>query len=141
MKNIKDLFQKMVKEDGWELAKIRVSEKHLVKLGFNNDPMEFLNMYNDLDIIPNKVFKRLELPTIIYFKNKTGDNIGVYDLINNQIYINFVKIWNILRVSFKLNHEETQELIKIWIDNNYNIKNVKVSEECELINYMVKDVD
>ena len=44
-------FKKMVKEDGWELSRIRVGEKNLLKLGFNNDPMEFLNLFNEIFII------------------------------------------------------------------------------------------
>ena len=117
MKNLKELFQKMVKEDGWELSRIRVGEKNLLKLGFNNDPMEFLNMYNDLNVVQSE-----EEPDWTLFRYKPKENLMIYDRKNDYVYIGYNKIWSVLQNNFELNYDETQELTKRWLAEVYNLK-------------------
>jgi hypothetical protein len=112
-------FKKMVKEDGWELSRIRVGQKNLLKLGFNNDPMEFLNMYNDLDIVQSE-----EQPDWTLFRYKPKENLMVYDRKNDHVFIDYDKIWSILRDNFGLNHDETQKLTKRWLDEVYNLRGI-----------------
>jgi hypothetical protein len=112
-------FKKMVKEDGWELSRIRVGNKHLVKLGFNNDPMEFLNLFNDLDVVQCE-----EIASWTLFRYKPKENLMVYDRKNDHVFIDYDKIWSILRNNFGLNHGETQKLTKRWLAEVYNLRGV-----------------
>jgi hypothetical protein len=117
--SLKELFQKMVKEDGWELSRIRVGEKNLLKLGFNNDPMGFLNLFNDLDVVQSE-----ERPHRTLFRYKPKENLMIYNRKNNHVYIDYDKIWSILRDNFELNHGEIQELTERWLGEVYNLRGV-----------------
>jgi len=35
------------------------------------------------------------------------------------------KVWDILRTSFYMEHDEIQEVLRVWTNETYNIKNVK----------------
>ena len=116
-------FKKMVKEDGWKLSRIRVGDKHLVKLGFNNDPMEFLNLFNDLDVVQSE-----EEPDWTLFRYKPKENLMIYDRKNNYVYINYDDIWSVLEDKFGFNYDETQELTQRWLDEVYNLRGVTTGQ-------------
>jgi hypothetical protein len=118
--NLKQTLKQTVKEDGWEFAADLVNgPKDLTKLAFNNDPMEFLNLFNDLD-----VFQSEEGPNWTLFRYEKGNNVMVYNRINDNVYINYDVIWLFLQKGFDLNYIETQELTKIWLSEAYNLRGV-----------------
>ena len=41
---------------------------------------------------------------------------------NGDVYIGYDRIWSILRKDFGLNYDETQELIKRWLEETYNLR-------------------
>jgi len=112
-------FKKMVKEDGWELSRIRVGEKNLLKLGFNNDPMEFLNLFNDLNVVQSE-----EKPHWTLFRYKSKENLMIYNRKTDYVYIDYDKIWSALQNSFDLNYTETQKLTKRWLAEVYNLRGI-----------------
>ena len=63
---IKDSLIDMIKNDGWESAAELVGgDENLAKLAFNNEPMNFLHMFDDLDVVkseekPNWILYRYE---------------------------------------------------------------------------------
>jgi hypothetical protein len=118
--NLKKLLKQQVKEDGWEFAADLVNgPEDLAKLAFNNNPMEFLNMFNDLD-----VFQSEEGSNWTLFRYEKGNNVMVYNRINDNVYINYDVIWLFLQKGFDLNYIETQELTKIWLSEAYNLRGV-----------------
>jgi len=117
---LKQTLKQAVKEDGWEFAADLVGgPKDLAKLAFNNDPMEFLNLFNDLD-----VFQSEEGSNWTLFRYEKGNNVMVYNRINDNVYINYDVIWLFLQKGFDLNYIETQELTKIWLSEVYNLRGV-----------------
>jgi hypothetical protein len=119
MNNLKEKLQNIVKEHGWKRGVISVGDKHLVKLGFNNDPMEFLNLFNDLDVVQSE-----EKPDWTLFRYKPKENLMIYDRKNEYVYINFDKIWSFLSEGFGLNYSEIQGLTEMWLDEVYNLRGV-----------------
>jgi hypothetical protein len=120
---LKEKLQTIVKKHGWQRGVISVGEKNLLKLGFNNDPMEFLNMYNDLDIVQSE-----EQPDWTLFRYKPKENLMVYDRKNDHVFIDYDKIWSILRDNFGLNYDETQEVTERWLGEVYNLRGITTSQ-------------
>jgi hypothetical protein len=122
---ISDKLKSMVKQYGLiKSSKSVGGPKNLAKLGFNNDPMEFLNLFNDLNIVQSEEDHSLTL-----FRYEKGINMMIYDkenrgVENRGVYVNYDDIWLFLRGGFGLNYEEIQEVIKDWLDEVYNLSGV-----------------
>ena len=120
LENLKQTLKQSVKEDGWEFAADLVGgPEDLAKLAFNDNPMEFLNLFNDLDVFQSEGGFNWTL-----FRYEEGNNVMVYNRINDNVYINYGVIWLFLQKGFDLNYIETQELTKIWLGEAYNLRGV-----------------
>ncbi len=84
---------------------------------YNNDPLEFLNMFNNLDIVQSEKNENL-----ILYRFEKGNNMMIYDKKNEIGYINYYVIWLFLKEGFGLNHAEIQELTKRWMYETYNLR-------------------
>jgi len=118
--SIKTKLQKMVKKLGWRKTANAVNgPKNLAQLAFNNDPFDFLNLFNDFDITQSE-----EAPSWILYRYKKYENLMVYDKKNEIVYINYYVIWSFLEDGFGLNYEEIQGITKEWLVETYNLKGV-----------------
>ena len=114
-----DLIQ-MIKEEGWKSAAELVGgNKNLAKLAFNNDPMNFLHMFDDLDVVQSE-----EKPNVFLYRYEKGNNMMVYDRKNDKVYINHYEIWEFLEEGFGLDYDEIQEVMKEWLFEVYNLRGV-----------------
>jgi hypothetical protein len=119
--SIKIELQSMVKDIGWELtAKIVNGPKKLAKLAFNNGPMEFLNLFNDLDVVQSK-----KNPDCTLFKYKKGNNVMV--LLGGNVNIDYNKIWSFLGEGFGLDFYETKKLTELWLYDAYNLEGTRTN--------------
>jgi hypothetical protein len=119
-KSIQEKLQSMVKEYGWEqTAKVVNGSDNLKKLGFNNDPMEFLHLFDDLDFVQSK-----ENPYLTLFRYEKGNNMMIYDRKNDEVYINYDVIWSLLEDVFDLKYVEIQELTQEWLSETYNLRGI-----------------
>jgi len=119
--SIKIELQSMVKDIGWELtAKIVNGPKKLAKLAFNNSPMEFLNLFNDLDVVQSK-----KNPDSTLFKDKNGNNLMVHN--NSNVNIDYNKIWSFLGEGFGLDFYETKKLTELWLSDAYNLEGTRTN--------------
>jgi hypothetical protein len=110
----------MVKSIGWEQSSNIVgSVENLAKLGFNDNPMNFLNLFNDLDVVQSE-----QKPDWTLFRNEKGKNIMIYNRKNDYVYLNFYDIWAFLGDGFGLSYTETQELTQEWLSEVYNLRGV-----------------
>ena len=117
---MKTKLQKMVKQLGWEKASVAVGGlENLAKLGFNNDPFEFLNLFNDLNIVQSEEEEDWTL-----FRYKKYNYLMVYDRRNEYVYINYDEIWSFFESSFGLGYKEIQGLTKEWLGEVYNLRGV-----------------
>ena len=84
-----------------------------------NSPMDFLHLFDDLDVVQSEENKYLTL-----FRYIKGDNLMIYERKSNVVRINYQKIWSILRSEFGLSPDETKSLTKKWLDEVYNLRGV-----------------
>lgn len=93
--------------------------KNLFNLLNIKDPMDFLHLFDDLEVVQSEKLKDL-----ILFRYKPKYNFMIYDTKNEEVYINYDEIWSFLRSNFGLNYQETQGLTKEWLDEVYNLRGV-----------------
>jgi len=84
-----------------------------------NSPMEFLHLFDDLDVVQSE-----ENPYFTLFRHKKGKNMMIYNKKNKDVYINFEEIWVPL-LDVGLFNPDIQELTREWLSNVYNLRGVK----------------
>ena len=111
----------MIKEDGWKSASELVGGyENLKKLVGIKTPMDFLHLFDDLNVINSE-----EKPNLTLFRYEIGNKLMVYNSVNNVVYINYNKIWRGLEiVFFELNDFEIQELTQEWLYEVYDLRGV-----------------
>jgi hypothetical protein len=118
----KDSLIDMIKYDGWESAAELVGgDENLKKLTGLESPMEFLNLFNDLDVVQSE-----EEPNWILYRYKKRDNMMIHNRQNDDVYISDNAILGVLRKGFNLNYGETQQLIEEWLSEVYNLKDITI---------------
>ena len=120
----KNLLKSIVKKHGWEYAsKLAGEPNELAKLAFDNDPMEFLRIFDDMDFVHSEYN-----PNRTLFRYEKGHNLMVYDRKNENVYIDYSDIWSFLKYGFVLNDSETQEFTTRWVDEAYNLRGVTTKD-------------
>jgi hypothetical protein len=122
--SLKKKLLNVVKEYGFDTGIIitRSSDK-LKELAFDNNPMEFLNLYNDLKSVQSK-----ESSDWIFFSNKKDEKFIFYSVSKNIAYIDYIKIWSILEDEFNLTWIETEDLTQKWLSSTYGLTGVKTAQ-------------
>jgi len=118
---IKSKIHEYVKKYGIEKCKQIFGDKVLFTIGFNNDPMEFLNLFNDLDVVQSVEHEEYSL-----FRYEKGKNLMVYNIQSDSVYVNTTQIWSVLQNDFGLYYDEVQQLTEVWVEMTYNLKGVTV---------------
>lgn len=121
--NIRDFLIEIIKNDKWSSAsKIVNGDANLVEiLGFNT-PIEFLNLYSDLEVV-----KSTTRPEILLFRYEPTKNLMEWNTWSSdrEIYVDQYGIWNILKDVWNLDFMDTRELISAWIDETFGFENTK----------------
>jgi hypothetical protein len=86
--------------------------------------MEYLNLFNDLDVVQSVEKKDWTL-----FRYEKGKNLMIYDRKTDFVYINYDQIWSVLRNDFGLNYDETQQVTEEWVEMTYNLRGVTTGED------------
>jgi hypothetical protein len=116
---IKSKIHEYVKKYGIEKCREIFGNKVLFTIGFNNDPMEFLNLFNDLEVVQSIVMEDLTL-----FHYEKGKNLMIYNRKNDYVYINYEQIWSVLGNDFGLNYGDTQRLTEEWLGVAFKLRGV-----------------
>ena len=119
MKNHKEILQRNVLKLGWKSVSNMIGFENLYKIGFNNDPMEFLNLFNNLDIVQSEEDVYLTL-----YRFEKGNNMMIYDKKNDYVHIKLDVIWSFFFNGIGLKYSEIKEIMKKWLDEVYNLKGV-----------------
>ena len=82
-------------------------------------PMDFLHLFDDLDIVQS-----LEEENWTLFRYKKGHNYMIYDRKTEDVYINYYGIWSFLEDKFDLNYPVVQGITKKWLGEVYNLRGV-----------------
>jgi hypothetical protein len=116
----KDYLIDIIREDGWQTASELVGGiENLKKLTGIETPMEFLNLFNDLDVVQSEEDHSLTL-----FRYEKGKNMVVYDKENGYANVNYDNIWAFLGEGFGLKYNEIQGVMKEWLSEVYNLRGV-----------------
>jgi hypothetical protein len=116
----KDSLIDIIKEDGWESAAELVGGiENLKKLSGIGTPMDFLNIFTDLDVVQSK-----EEPDFTLYRYEKGNNMMIYNRKNKDVYINYHDIWVFLDIGFGLNDSEIKGVMKEWLSEVYNLRGV-----------------
>lgn len=112
--DLKGKFISMIKELGiYNVSDIIGGHGRLAKKLFNDDPMEYLNLFNDLSKEEGKHY------TI--YKNDKGKNVFYIEKRSNMAYVSPSKIYDPLEDFFNLKTSfKKEELIRKWIRETYN---------------------
>jgi hypothetical protein len=120
-KSINIELQNIIKDDGWETAaKFVGGIDNLKKLVGIKTPMEFLNLFNDLDVVQSK-----KNPDSTLFKDKNGNNLMVHN--NSNVNIDYNNIWSFLGEGFGLDFYETKKLTELWLSDTYNLEGTRTN--------------
>jgi hypothetical protein len=115
----KDTLIDMIKEEGWNSAAEMVGGyKNLKKLSGIIEPIDFLNLFNDLNVDMNDDNSRGILT------NNEGDRvISITTSKNNKLFalVN-TSIWYPLEFGFLHNNAVTANLVREWLKDVYGIK-------------------
>jgi hypothetical protein len=84
------------------------------------EPMDFLNLFNELDVIQSE-----ERPSWTLYRYKKGYNIMIHDRRSDAVYINYGDIWSVLEQKHLTNYYDISNLIKDWLDDTYNLKRTR----------------
>jgi len=115
--SLQDELIQQIKEYGWKETSQYVGGRvNLKKLVGIESPIDFLNLFNDLDVIDSE-----ENPIYTLFRYEKGINMISYNKKNNYAYINYYLIWAFLEEGFGLNQTEIQDIIKYWLESTYNL--------------------
>ena len=117
-----NLLKNLIDEKGIELTiKLVGGDDNLFDLLNINSPMDFLHLFDDLEQVKSKTEKDLFL-----FKNKSNHIIIGYDVKLKTVYVDYNEIWVFLLRKFHLEYKEVRNLMKEWLSEVYNLKDVMV---------------
>ena len=83
-----------------------------------DSPMDFLHLFDDLDVVQSE-----EEPDWTLFRYKPKHNLMIHDRKNKIVYINYEKIWKPL-FGTGLFDPDIKELTKEWLSSVYNLRGV-----------------
>ncbi len=115
----KDSLIDMIKNDGWGYASELVGgDKNLKKLSGIVEPIDYLNLLNDLNVDMNDDNTRGILT------NNEGDRvISISTSKNNKVFaLVDTSIWYPLEFGFLHNNAMTANLVRQWLKDVYGIK-------------------
>lgn len=123
--SLKQNLKDQVKEFGWKSTVGLVNgDKNLLKLMHINNPMDFLSLYDNLEVVGSKDF-------ITFHRKKENEELMLYYKSHKDLYINYDQIWVVLDVYFNLSYYEIGSLIEDWLDKVYNLKGVRSVDSME----------
>jgi hypothetical protein len=118
--SIKQNLINSIKEDGFKpTSELVGGTKNLFRLLKIDTPMDFLNLFNDMDVVQSK-----ERPEWSLYRYKPKHNLMIYDRKTDDVYVSYYDIWSVLEDNFDLNNSDIRDLIKVWLDEVYNLRGV-----------------
>ena len=135
--SLKHNLKQQIKDYGWvDTSEMVNGPKELAKLAFDNDPMEFLHMFDDMDVVQSKSEKDWTL-----YRYEKGDNLMVYDRKNGDVYINYYEIWSFLEAKFGFSYYETQRITQDWLEEVYNLRGVRTNKYWKFSYSLLEEVN
>ena len=93
----------------------------------------------------NKNFGNLTPKTIKKYRNSVfyvDDNNQVlmeYDKKNEYVFIHYDHIWSKIELLFHLNYDDTQSIMKVWLEEDYKLEVVTPKPDGKVTWFMVEE--
>ena len=118
--NLKVLLKQLIRSKGIQIAFSSVGgDDNFFEIMDINSPMEFLHLFDDLDVVQSE-----EKPDWTLFRYEPKNNLIIYVRKHDLVFINYDKIWEVLEDVFNLKNSEIKELTQEWLSEVYNLKGV-----------------
>ena len=122
--NLKQNLKQQIRDFGiQDAAELVGGMDELFSIMNIESPMDYLHLFDDLDIVQSEEEKNWSL-----FRYEPRNNIMIYDRKINEVYISYYEIWLVLQTHFALNYTERQRFTKRWLDEVYNLRGVTTME-------------
>ena len=95
---------------------------NLMKILNIDSPMKFLHLFDDLEQVQSEMD-----PNLTLFRYKPKNNLIIYNIKDDYLYVNYFEIWEPL-LDVGLFNPDIKELIKEWLSSVYNIRGVTPAE-------------
>ncbi len=113
-----DVLKKHVLKSGWEDVAERIGGfENLYKHAFNNDYNEFLNLFNNLEVVQSE-----QNSNWVLYRFEKGNNMMVYDRKNECVYINNDVIWSFFDHGIGIKYSEILDIMMKWLHDVYNLR-------------------
>lgn len=126
----KDNINHLIKTKGWEetCQMVGLSNREMANMFFDNNPLEFLNLFDDLKTHNHENQKH------VFYLNENDKVIMVYNTEKNEMNFMYDKIWYPLDAGFRIPYKDIQELTKNWLEDIYDlsVNNTRLVHEFEL---------
>jgi hypothetical protein len=127
--SLKEKLLGLIKKVGFEsVVKIVGSLDKTFEIFDIKEPMDFLNLFNDLESVQSEEDENWTL-----YRYRKGHNFMIYDRNFEVVYINSDQIWSVLENKFGLEFSERQKIIEIWLGEVYNLKGIRIYANSEEI--------
>jgi len=113
---IKSKIHEYVKKYGFEKCREIFGDKVLFTIGFNNDPMEFLNLFNNL-----KQVQSVQNEDWTLFQDEKGVTYMLKNNDKNTIYFDYETITKPMTNGFNLEPRTRDLTFRKWLKLKYNI--------------------
>ena len=118
--NLKVLLKQLIRSKGIQIAFSSVGgDDNFFEIMDINSPMEFLHLFDDLDVVQSE-----EKPDWTLYRYEPKNNLIIYVRKHDLVFINYDKIWEVLEDVFNLKNSEIKELTQEWLSEVYNLKGV-----------------
>ena len=64
-------------------------------------------------------------PNSVFYVDSNNEFLMEYDKKIDEVYIHYERIWSKIESLFSLNYVETQSIMKVWLERDYNLRNLK----------------
>ena len=122
--DLKDILKDVIKYDGITRAsKVVNGLDNLFKIFNIRTPIDFLNLFNDLERVESK-----ENPDFTLFRYKPGYNIMILSTEftkNGFVGIIWDDVWEILWRHFLMEQDDIQKMALQWVKDTYHLNDVE----------------
>jgi hypothetical protein len=107
-------IKSMIEKYGIEHTLTMFDDKDIIRRAYGNNPSEYLNQFNDLS--------KLEKYNKIFYMDKDGKPLMMYNLNSNLVYIHYDRVWLFFEKIFKLDYDDIEDILKKWLSDTFNLK-------------------
>ena len=122
--------------EGWKIVHKEEMEIVFIKGDLKEAGLSWLNeIYGNLkpDTDNHKIFYVDGKRNPLFMYDVRSQNLLKHQLIKNgHYYINYYRIWSLFDLYFGMEYNEIQDLMKVWLGETYNLKELTPIFDCKL---------